>query len=258
MEERMKSKVFSVVICLSVLLGLLSMATPVLAADPYSGRQTWQLDSENPDTNAYVPPVALPGPFQMEKNGGPGDNGQLGQVIIYSAAESSGAPTEAIWIADQAAGADVTFSNGNWVVDLVTDSDWNTQSQNCIVEIGQWDGAFQVFSGTMTGLKFSYAYIHDNPDPALDDSLVGIVQVSYQTSAETVYSGNRLAIRIKNEDTNLTQHIIYTGEGDFASCVSSPQTDPGYPLPELATGLLLGAGVLAIGGFILIRRQKAT
>jgi hypothetical protein len=232
------------VLALSLVLVLcLVLAIPTFAAGPHPGRQTWHLDEEDPVTNAAYATVILPGPFQMEKNGGPGDGTQSGQVIV---------PTgeQAIWVADQMAMADVTFTNGDWVVDLVTDADWGVLGDLCFVEIGQWDGA--AFFQLLPSGSYSFTY-----DFIPIGGQVGLVKVVVQTGALTVDDGKWLAVRITNQDPNPNGHIIYTGEKEFASCVSSPQTDPGYPLPELATGILLGAGILALGGFILFRRRKS-
>jgi hypothetical protein len=67
--------------------------------------------------------------------------------------------------------------------------------------------------------------------------------------------GCYLALELKNTSTQA--HYILTGEGGKSSCLRSPQTDPGYPLPEIAAGVLLAAGLAGLGAFIIVRRRRA-
>ncbi len=209
-----------------VMVLCMALVVPAMAVGP--GVQTWQLDST----------VTSAG-YEMEKNGGPNDNGQTGQVPL-------GTGQSAIWIADQVALADVTFSEGAWIMEVATDADWGTDGDLCDVEIGQWDGT--TFVPLATGPYAMEYTIFPNPT-------YNVVKYVVQTGAITVQSGNWLAVKITN-NSNLAR-IVYTGEGQYASCLSSPNSDPGYPLPELATAILLGAGVLGLGGFIMMRRRKA-
>jgi hypothetical protein len=242
----MKRLIISVAVVLALLLAL---AAPVFATT----RQTWQLDSENP-ANQYSP-IVLPGPLQMEKVGSPGDNGQLGMVTLPVSAS-------VIWIADQQAQTKVTFTNGNWVVDLITDSNWGNPlgpvpalglPVNCTTEVGQWDGSSFVALSTPVQIAYSYNYIHPGNSP---QTLVAIIKFMIQTGPVSVDAGKYLAFRVINIDT--MNHTIYTGEGDYASCISSPETDPGYPLPELAAGALLGVGLIGVGGFVFLRRKNSS
>ncbi|HSW58355.1 MAG TPA: hypothetical protein VLH15_08140 [Dehalococcoidales bacterium] len=211
--------VLSMVVILSLML-----AMPAMAGSP----QVWQLDAEMTTAG-----------FQMEKNGGPGDDGQTGQVIV-------GAGQSFIWIADQVALANVTFSSGHWKLDLVSDADWGTQADLLYAEVGQWDGTTFTMLEDDATLK---SVTPQSPPGVL------IIEVKVQSGAITINNGNWLALRLTN-NSNLAR-TVYTGEGNEASCVTSPNTDPGYPIPELAAGILLGAGVLGLGGYLLMRRKKA-
>jgi hypothetical protein len=149
--------------------------------------------------------------------------------------------------ADQIALANVTFPNDAWAIRLATDSDWR-QFMNA--QIGYWDGS------NFTPLPVSTQF--NGYDPTNFIAEIEFVPAGGQTIPANTY----LAFRIINTDQ--VSHDIYTGlqippdDGDYYySCVTSPQSDPGYPLPELAAGILLGAGVLGVGGFMLIRRRKA-
>ncbi|HSW58922.1 MAG TPA: hypothetical protein VLH15_10990, partial [Dehalococcoidales bacterium] len=195
--------VLSMVVILSLML-----AMPAMADD---NPQVWQLDAE----------ITTAG-FQMEKNGGPGDDGQTGKVIV-------GAGQSVVWIADQVALADVTFSSGHWKLDLVSDADWGNQADLLYAEVGQWDGTtFQMLEDDVD----TKVVTPQSPPGVL------IVELKVQSGALTIDNGKWLALRVTNNSNN--DRIVYTGEGKEASCLTSPNTDPGYPLPELAAGILLG------------------
>ena len=63
--------------------------------------------------------------------------------------------------------------------------------------------------------------------------------------------GEYLAFKVTNLDQVL---IIETEEG--ASWISSPSADPGYPIPELPTIVLMSTGLLALTGFVVKRYSR--
>jgi hypothetical protein len=199
------------------------------AATANQGAQVWQLDKE----------TTVPG-YQMEKNEGPGDDGQTGSVAIASG-------TSLMWIADEVALTDVTFSaDGAWKVELATDSEWiDKNATGCKILIGEWDNTlgFVAFSSVFDVKSITWS------------TSVGkyIFELKGQSDDETVYTGKNLAIEITNDDA--ISHTIYTGEGNKASCLTSPQNDPGYPLPEIAAGILLGGGLIGLVGYVALRKK---
>ena len=219
----MKRILLLVLSVMALVSSLVLVTTAVASAS--QGPLTWQLDSETTAAG-----------YQMERTGAPGDDGQAGNVPIGSGGSLT-------WISDEAAGADVTFSGGAWVLELATEKDWGILGSNCHFDAGESDGTgFNAFS---TILLVSASWKSGNEY---------IVQVKVQTGSETVHKGNYLAVQITNNDT--AGHTIYTGEGANASCLRSPQTTPGFPLPEVAAGILLGGGLLGLGGYIAIRRKR--
>jgi hypothetical protein len=163
-----------------------------------------------------------------------------------------------MWVADQIALADVAFPNDAWVIRLATDSNW---AYEMTAEIGYWNG--DVFTPLPVNTQFNN---YDN-NFAVE---IEFVPVGGQVIPEGTYLAFRLGFNSSNNGFvpetvgDVESHEIYTGKqletpngSYYYSCVTSPQSDPGYPLPELAAGVLLGAGLLAIGGFMFIRRKHA-
>jgi hypothetical protein len=140
-----------------------------------------------------------------------------------------------VWTADQKAWSAVTFPDGSWVIYLKTGQDW---SGSCTAEVGYWNGSFHPFT---TGA------------PAKSwDSGTGILTIRAQAGSETINANDYLALRVTNNDAG--SHDVIT---DGNSWVKSPASDPGYPLPELASGILFALGLAGTGTFIIIRRKKA-
>jgi hypothetical protein len=209
-------KVGSVILLVAVLL--ISTTSIAIAMAP----QLWYLDSE----------TTTPG-YQMEKNGGPGDDGQAGSVDI-------GPANSALWLADQAALVDVTFPSGSWVVEIRTDSDWGTEGDKCLVTVGGWDtdtGWYEIPTISVATITW--------------DSGFNILTVLLQTDSGTVYIDDYLALSITNQDS--CSHVVHT---DGRSSLRSPDTDPGYPVPELATGILLGLGLFGLIGYLKLRKRN--
>lgn len=186
-----------------------------------SASQYWKLDSEY-----------LDGVFQMERVGGPGDDGQSGSVTIPSGGSK-------IWIADEAAAADVTFPEGDWVAYMCLGSGW---ADKCSVEVGVWDENSLSFSAfSVVDLRLTW------------DSNKKFIEVKTQTGSETIPEGQYLALKVINNDA-AARPIQTNG----CSSLTSPCKDPGYPTPQLATAVSLGAGVLGLSILAALRRRKET
>jgi hypothetical protein len=228
-----KKTALSVLIALVICLSFLFLPA-AQAVGSNTGPQTWSLDSKN-DKDSKTLPASI---CQMEKNNGPGDNGQSGSVTI-----SGG--TSYIWMADQAAAHDVTFSNGAWVLQIVTDSDWGTKGSKCQIEIGEWNGT--TFSSLTPPPQTLRTRMNSNV----------LIITLFQSSSITVHQACYLSIKVTSLEKASKKHTIYTGEDKYNSYLRSTESDVGYPLPEPSAGILLALGLAGLGTYILVRRKSA-
>jgi hypothetical protein len=231
------------ILALSVVLVLcLLLAVPAAAAGPHS--RIWYLYNTNM-TDKWGNSELM-----MSTTGTP-----TGQVNVP-------AGTSKMWISDKIALANVAFPNDSWAIRFGTDADWGKTGAvpNFKCDIGYWDGT--VFTILPMGGISPVFY-------------AGYYEMQFQSVpsvGQTVPINTYLAVVVTNNSpvgTNALAglHPIYTGQeladqsptgkSFYYSCLTSPQSDPGYPLPELAAGILLGAGILGLGGFMIIRRRKA-
>jgi hypothetical protein len=187
--------------CLAVLL-LLAFALPASADSGLSastGPQEWYLSSSV---------STITGKIMMRTY-----NTSTGSVYLPPASTQ-------YWLSDVPALWDCHFSEGLWVIQLKTDSYWgDVSSSRCRIAIGEWDvlaSSFNVFT-TSTLMNL------------VDDNGVHILRAEFQASTYIVHQHNYLTLRIMNQD--LIPHVIFT---DGQSSVKSPNSDPGYPRPEIS------------------------
>ena len=212
-----------VAMALVVLLLLVSLAVVASA----TASQFWYLDSAD---HGDVPQHKV-----MEKT----IDAQSGNVTI-AAGECM------MWLAENAALANVTFpgeaEESAWVTQICTDSDWGFRGNECNVTVGEWDIAADAF----------FPFDTEPGGTVVWNDGAMMLQVTVQLANATVHEGNYLALEICNNDQD--EHLIHT-EG--CSWLASPCTDPGYPWPEIATGILFGIGLIGLLGYIGVRRVRA-
>lgn len=151
--------------------------------------------------------------------------------VLIGASESN------IWISDETASTDVTFASSTWT-GRVAFTSAPTGAHTFTVETGS----------STDGSDFTAG----GPDATLTGNGDATV-FSYTTDAAsfTVPNGEYLAIKITNNSGsgyNVTTGLI-------SSYTNAPSTDPGYPIPELATIILLGSGLICLGGYLIFKRR---
>jgi hypothetical protein len=213
-----------------VLVMVLTLAAPVFASSQRYYLKATTISDQNGNSQLVM--------IQTDSH-----SGKI-TIPVYDASDPKS--NTKMWISDVPTAGDVTWpgSNGLWVLELATDSDWNTQ---CEAWVGYWSGS----PGTFTQkLKLTFSDYDGNT----------IIKFKSTPSIGlTVPKYAYLAVTVTNKDSN--SHEIYcgykVGNDYWYSCISTPQTDTTFPTPELAAGVLLGSGLLGLGGFIWIRRRHS-
>jgi hypothetical protein len=152
-----------------------------------------------------------------------------------------------VWFyADQVTDCNVTFPNGTWNV-----SYW--------VKAADADKGMQVTTRlhgiNSTGAKLSgspYAEGNYTITSKFSEEVTGFSN----PAGFTIPEGGRFAIEILwDSDASLSLELYCNRVAEDASQVTSPTSDPGYPIPELPTVLLLGLGLLVFVGYVRLRRR---
>jgi hypothetical protein len=156
------------------------------------------------------------------------------------------APGDRVWFyAGQLAECNVSFSAGAWNVSYWVKTLDATESGTTLYTILQ-----NITSGgnsTVTGNEKAISYsgnIQENVE-SLDAGIF------------TVPKDGRFAIEVFWPTGAAGGLEVYCNpQGKHSSHVTSPSSDPGYPIPELPTVILLGVGLLVITGYVVLRRNR--
>jgi hypothetical protein len=217
------------IITVLVLGILIALPVSTVFAEDNTGPQTWSLNSKL---------IKSPSVYEMNKNYGPTDFGQSGQVSLNYLQKK-------YWVSDQKTQVDLTFPSGVWMLQMRTDSDWGIQGSQCKMEVGEWNGtAFNSLTPAPQNITSTYNA----------DTKYLVIRLN-QSASITMLKNNYMAIKITNVD--IDSHIIHTGEGIYNSFLRSPETGSNFVvLPEIPAGFLLGIGLTGLIGLIYIKRKS--
>ncbi len=154
--------------------------------------------------------------------------------IMYSGSQGEdenpvtiGPGNSAIWISNETAGHYITFPEGDWTFYWTGNQ---TSSENGTAEIGFYTGSsFNPFGEV----------------PITDDGSFTISATSF-----IIPQGKWLALQITNAD-NTNPLYIQTEE----SYVTSPDSSPDFPYPELSAVVLFCTGLIALVGYVGYRKR---
>jgi len=143
-----------------------------------------------------------------------------------------------IWKADEPATVDVGFTKGTWT-GMIMLSEAFANGETFTVEVGSYDGATFTSAGSQTSTGAA-----DKTTFSLDIS----------ATVFDISKDDYLALNITNPSDGSADLVVKTGCGN--SYVISPETDPGYPVPELSTLILFSTGLLALAGYVLLTKRR--
>ncbi|RCV64849.1 hypothetical protein C5S53_06715 [Methanophagales archaeon] len=143
----------------------------------------------------------------------------------------------------QAVAVDSIDMHGQWHVNIDYRVPGHASDDSTIeVEIGLWSDHFEskgTHEATATG-----------------GSVNRNLNANININSFDMSSGDYLLLRVNNKNSYNIAVNTTSVSGNSPSYLSSPSTDPGYPVPELSTLLLTGMGALMLGGFVIYSRRR--
>ena len=205
-----------------------------------AGEQTWYFTDED-----ALEPHSSDSDITHHKNMTKGVEG--GDVTITLQ------PGKRVWLyADQLAQCDVGFPEDKWSVAYWVKAlnsseagDGRVYTRLCYID--------SAGNPTMASNSVSEAIIN----PTNIEEIVEDRFTNGDVTAFTVPEGGRLAIEVYWGSSPLGNLEIHCNPPDkYASNVTSPSTDPGYPVPELPTIILVSAGLLILAGYAYMGKRS--
>ena len=211
----------------SVLLAVMLVAVAVPLVATAQSTQTWYLNDtdlggDNREMDKGTPTAASPS-----------------EVADYVRIPG-GAGASKRWYADEAATVDVPFPSGSWMGPLYFMSPPPAGTDKIRVEVGYMPG-------------FNY-YGSQDLSPNGTQTLFFI---NFTSAEFTVPQGSYLSYRVTNlyYGASPPDIDVDTGGGSQSS-IASPSTDPGYPVSELPTIILLATGLVGLAVYLGFKRRK--
>jgi len=160
---------------------------------------------------------------------------------------------ERVWFyADQLADCNVSFPAGVWNVSYWVNATNLTDSGETITT--------RIHGINSTGFRLSSAtgYKSGSATVQTPGSLEEVTEsLDVDAPGFTIPEGGRFAIEVLWASGAAGNLEIYCNPvGVDTSHVTSPTSDPGYPIPELPTILLFGVGLLVITGYVRWLRRR--
>lgn len=151
------------------------------------------------------------------------------------------------WYSENSAEFDVTFDEDNWYAELYLGV-WG--SGNLQAQVWSIDESGHMERLLAEGVEHITSFFPHK---------VTIECGDYEPTEQTVLEDHRLALRLDFEPDGINDLLLLftCSECCGASRLHSPETDPGFPIPELPAIVLLAGGLGCIGGYMVFRRWRS-
>jgi hypothetical protein len=155
------------------------------------------------------------------------------------------------WYALYPAQVDVPFGDGNWLAPIYYNFTEAGKSGTVYVDVYSvtTSGTLERRLANGSAALSSQGGVTYQNIPCYDDP----------ATVQTVLTGDRLAVRVKYNGTGTFQ-CGYNGptgvDPDTPSRIIGPTNDPGYPVPELSTIILMSTGLLVLMGYVVYSRRR--
>jgi hypothetical protein len=206
---------------------------------PVGGTQLWYFTSEDKPVGA---PTANDGQTHAKDNlMHKGSRTGTGEYFSLNY-------TEVAWFyADTGAACDIGFGERPWEAHVRTEAiEGDEVGHNLTVEICRLDNG----TGNVTVLAS-----HTGQLTAVEPQhLWNLTCEDNESTTQDFSTGDWLAVRLSWGCPTDELRIYYKAEAGNDSYLESPTTDPGYPIPELSTLILLFTGVIALT--VLLKRGR--
>ncbi|MBN1761940.1 MAG: hypothetical protein JW878_02510 [Methanomicrobia archaeon] len=199
--------------------------------EPY--RQTWYFTANE----ASSPPLSTLATYNRTMTKGVED----GDTTVTLA------PGECVWFyTDEVANCTVTFPAGIWDVSYWVKALALNESSTLYTRLQSLtpDGANTTITENASLISYTEGALHE-------------IDLAFATAGFSVPEGGLLALALcwpASAQGNLEIHC--NPPGQHASSVTSPSSDPGFPVPELLSVLLLGLGLLVLLGLCGLRGKR--
>lgn len=203
---------------LTFLLAALLLFSIVTTASAVS--QSWYLTD---DTTG----VPFPTNYFMDKGSGAGDV-SMGTYVYY------------FWAANEPA-AETCDMSGTWKTHIEFSGITGEESVEVQAAVGVLSGGTCYWKSTLE--DFMILTSEDN-----------IYDVDLDTSDYEIELDEYLIFGVQQSIGGSGDEKIVVTNGE--SYISSPGTDPGYPVPELSSLVLFSVGLLAFAGYVWVSRRK--
>lgn len=149
------------------------------------------------------------------------------------------------WYAEYPAQFDgLTFGEDDWTVNI---SHSNPGSSPCTIfaNVSKVDDS----TGEVT-------YLANGNESASSSGVTIITCYDNPNTKQIVNTSERLALRIYHNRTTTLWIYYYDATDGKYSNLTSPSSDPGYPVPELSILVLFSVGLLTLAGYVSYSRRR--